>query len=189
MPNSKRTWLRVAGLCGVAGPLVVLSLIAIAISRSPWFSWTANALSDLGAREQSAALFNSGLILGGVLVGAFAVGLRESLGGKALGNVGAFIFLLTAAALCAVGVFPETAGDIHLYASLAFFVLLVISLWLMGAALVQLGERRVGTPVAVAGAVAALVWALPWPAVAIPEIIASLAASACSITLGARLFK
>jgi len=179
----------VAGICGVAGPLVALSFIAISILRSPWFSWTGNALSDLGAQPPSSCLFNTGLILGGILIGIFAVGLLESLKGRALGNVGALMFLLTAAALSSVGIFPETAGDIHSYVSVAFFVLLVISLWLVGAALVQFGERRLGALVAVAGVVAAAVWALPWPAIAIPEFIAALAASACSITLGIRLFK
>jgi len=188
LSDSKQTWLKVAGICGVAGPLVALSFIAVSILRSPWFSWTGNALSDLGAQPPSSCLFNTGLILGGILIGVFAVGLRESLRGKVLGNVGGLTLLLMAAALCAVGIFPETAGDIHLYFSIAFFVLLVISLWLVGAGLVQLGERKLGTLVAVAGVVAAAVWALPWPAVAIPELIAALAASACSITLGVRLF-
>jgi hypothetical membrane protein len=189
LSGSKQTFLRVAGLCGVIGPLVALSCIALAVERSPWFSWTGNALSDLGARENSSALFNSGLIVGGALIVVFALGLRESLKGRAIGNAGALAFLLTAAALCSVGIFPETAGDIHSYVSVAFFVLLVISLWLVGVALVQLGERGLGLVIIIAGDVAAAVWAFPWPAEAIPELIAALAASACSITLGVRLFK
>jgi hypothetical membrane protein len=189
LPSSKQTWLKVAGICGVAGPSVALSFIAVSILRAPWFSWTGNALSDLGARPPSSCLFNTGLILGGILIGVFAVGLRESVKDRALGNAGALMFLLTAVALCSVGIFPETAGDIHSHVSVAFFVLLVISLWLVGAALVQLGERRLGTLVVVAGVVAAAVWVLPWPAVAIPEFIAALAASACSMTLGVRSFK
>jgi len=189
LSGSKQTFLRVAGLCGVIGPLVALSSIALAVERSPWFSWSGNALSDLGARGNSTTLFNSGLIVGGALIFLFALGLRESLKSRALGNAGALSFLLTTAALCSVGIFPETAGDIHSHVSVAFFVLLVISLWLVGTALVQLGERMLGALVAVAGVVAAAVWALPWPAVAIPELIAALTASACSITLGVRLFK
>jgi len=189
LSDSKQTWLKVAGICGVAGPLVALSFIAVSILRAPWFSWTGNALSDLGARAPSSCLFNTGLILGGILIGVFAVGLRWSLRGKALGNVGGLTLLLMAAALCAVGIFPETAGDIHNYVSIAFFVMLVISLWLVGAALVQLHERNSGLLVIIAGVVAAAVWALPWPAVAIPETISSLAASACSIALGVRLFR
>jgi len=189
LSGSKQTFLRVAGLCGVIGPLVALSSIALAVERSPWFSWTGNALSDLGARGNSTTIFNTGLIVGGVLIAAFALGLRDSLKGRALGNAGALAFLLTATALCSVGIFPETAGDIHSYVSVAFFVMLVVSLWLVGAALVQLSEMGLGLVMIIAGVVAAAVWALPWPAEAIPELIAALAASACSITFGVRLFK
>jgi len=181
--------LKLACLCGVAGPAVAFSLIALALARSPWFSWTANALSDLGTRAESAALFNLGLIAGGGLLCVFAAGLWRSLRGKALGRAGGLAFLLSAAALCGVGVFPETAGRIHLYFSLAFFVGLVVALWLVGGALIQLGERRLGALVVGASVGAGAVWALPWPAVAIPEIISSFAAAACSITLGVRLFK
>jgi hypothetical membrane protein len=189
LSGSKPTFLRVAGLCGVIGPLVALSSIALAVERSAWFIWTGNALSDLGARGNSTTIFNMGLIVGGILIAVFALGLWQSLKGRALGNAGALAFLLTAAALCSVGIFPETAGDIHSYVSVAFFVMLVVSLWLVGAALVQLSEMGLGLVMIIAGVVAAAVWALPWPAEAIPELIAALAASACSITLGVRLFK
>ena len=190
MSGSKRVMLKVAGGCGVAGPLVALSLIALAISSSPEFSWTENALSDLGVGG-SAGLFNSGLIIGGLLIGVFAVGLWKSIRGRTLGNVGGFTFLLTAAALCAVGIFPETAGDIHLYVSVAFFVLLVISLWLVGAALVQLREKMLGLLLIIVGLFAAAVWALysVWPSLALPETISALAAFACLIVLGVRLFR
>ncbi|MCS7131176.1 MAG: DUF998 domain-containing protein, partial [Hadesarchaea archaeon] len=94
---------------------------------------------------------------------------------------------LAGAALCAVGIFPESAGDIHFYVSVAFFTLLVISLWLVGVALIQLGERKLGSSIVSAGILAAAVWALPWPAVAIPEAVASLAASACCVALGVKL--
>lgn len=182
-----RTLLHLAGLCGIAAPALAFSLIALAISRSPWFSWTGNALSDLGAEERSALLFNSGLIAAGALIVAFAFGLRFPLHERALGNVGAIALALTGIALCAIGIFPETAGDIHFYVSVVFFILLVISLWLVGAALIQLGNRKLGSFVVAGGILAAVVWAFPWPAVAIPETIASLTASACCIALSVKL--
>jgi hypothetical protein len=54
---------------------------------------------------------------------------------------------------------------------------------------VQLGERSLGLVIIIAGVLAAAVWTLPWPAEAIPELVAALAASVCSITLGVRLFR
>lgn len=180
--------LKVAGACGVAGPLVALSLVALAISRSPWFSWTENALSDLGV-QGSPALFNSGLIIGGLLSFVFALGLRGVLRARVLGQVGAVVLLLGSVALCCIGIFPESAGNLHTYVSAAFFLSFPAALWLVGVALVQKREKGMGVFVIVAGVFALAVWALPWPAIAIPELLAALAFSACSIGLGARLFK
>jgi len=156
--------LRVAGLCGVITPLIVITLIALAISHSPWFSWTENALSDLGVQGIAAVLFNSGLIIGGILTGIYV------------------------AALCAIGIFPETAGDIHFYVSVAFFTLFPVSVFFIGASMMRVSsERRLGLFTVLVGVVAAVVWVFPWEAVAIPEIVAGLAASVWSIVFGVRL--
>lgn len=191
MLNLKRaTKLRMAGLCGVLTPISVLTLISLAIHYSPWFSWTENALSDLGVQGVAAILFNSSLIVGGILTIIFAIGVRETLQNKALSRIGMLIFILDAAMLCAIGVFPETAGDIHLYVSVAFFVLLPISLFLIGVAMMQgSSERKYGLFTIIAGIVAATVWMFQWEAVAIPEIIAALAVSVWSVILGIKLFK
>jgi hypothetical membrane protein len=180
--------LKVAGACGVAGPLVALSFVALAISRSPWFSWTGNALSDLGVGG-SATIFNSGLIIGGLLLCAFALGLREVLRGRVLGHVGAVVLFFGSIALCCVGIFSESAGEIHTYVSVAFFLSVPISMFFIGAALVRKREKGMGLFVVVAGVFALAVWALPWPAIAIPEFLSALAFSACSIGLGVWLFK
>ncbi len=182
--------LRIAGVCGVLTPIIVLTLILLAIYYSPWFSWTENALSDLGVQGTAAILFNSSLVVGGVLTIIFAIGLREILLNKTLGRIGTLIFILDAAMLCAIGIFPETAGDIHLYVSVAFFTLLPISLFLIGATMMKdPSERKLGSFTIIAGVAAATVWMLPWKAAAIPEIIAALAVSVWSIVLGIRLSK
>jgi len=187
--SSKRAIkLRAAGVCGVLTPIIVLTSILLAIYYSPWFSWTKNALSDLGVQGTAAILFNSSLVVGGILTIIFAIGLREILLNKPLGRIGTLILILDAAVLCAIGIFPETAGDIHLYVSVAFFTLLPISLFLIGATMMQEpSERKLGLFTIIAGVAAATVWMLPWRAAAIPEIIAVLAASVWSIVLGIRL--
>lgn len=172
----------------MTAPIIVLTLIALAISRSPWFSWTENALSDLGVQGIAAVLFNSSLIIGGILAGVFAVGLRETLRSWTLGHAGTLILILDAAALCAIGVFSETAGDIHFYVSVAFFTLLPVSLFLIGAAMMRISsERKLGLFTVLVGVVAAVVWTFPRGGVAIPEIVAGLAASVWSIVFGTRL--
>jgi hypothetical membrane protein len=181
--------LKIAGMCGVLTPIIVLTLILLAIYYSPWFSWTENALSDLGVQGTSAILFNSSLVIGGALTITFAIGLREILLNKTLGRIGTLIFILDGAMLCAIGIFPETAGDIHFYVSVAFFVLLPVSLFFNGVAMMQeSSERKTGLFTIIAGIVVATVWMLQWSAVAIPEIIAALATFVWSIVLGIRMF-
>jgi len=180
--------LRTAGICGVLTPIIVLTSILLAIYYSPWFSWTENALSDLGVQGIAAILFNPSLIVGGILTIIFAIGLREFLLNKTLGRIGTLVLILDAAMLCAIGIFPETAGVIHRYVSVAFFVLLPISLFLIGVAMMQEpSERKLGLFTIIAGIAAATVWMLQWRAAAIPEIIAVFAASVWSMVLGIRM--
>ena len=40
---------RVAGVCGIASQAIGLVSLLIAVSMSPWFSWTENHLSVLGS--------------------------------------------------------------------------------------------------------------------------------------------
>ena len=119
-------WLKAARLCGLIAPIIVLPLILLSISYSPWFSWTRNALSDLGVHEV-AILFNSALMIGGVLALIFAFGLMQILHKSKMGFTGTLALIAAAISLFAVGFFPETAGRIHFYVSVAFFTLMIIS--------------------------------------------------------------
>jgi len=119
-------WLKVGRLCGLIAPIIVLPLILLSISYSPWFSWTRNALSDLGVHEV-AILFNSALMIGGVLALIFAFGLMQILHQSKVGFTGTMALITAALSLFAVGFFPETAGRIHFYVSVAFFTLMIIS--------------------------------------------------------------
>jgi len=186
---SKRAMLpRLAGLCGVIGPIISLSSIAIAIAYTPRFNWVTWALSDLGVHE-AALIFNSGLIIGGVLTTIFAIGLMQILSEKFLGFLGTFTLILSTISLCAIGVFPESAGRIHFYVSVSFFVLLVISLFLIGGALILEASRYLGIFSILASVVAGAAWAIPHQGVAIPEIIASVAGSVLAIVLGIKLLQ
>ena len=169
---------RLAGFCGLTTPVIVFTLIALSIFYSTWFSWTANALSDLGVHGIAAILFNSSLIIGGVLTVTFAIGLRETMPRGILARAGILLLILAAAALFAIGLFPETAGAIHFYVSVSFFTLFPISLFLIGAAMIRHPRmKRLGVLAVLAGLAAAAVWALPWTSTAIPEAVSSLAVS------------
>ncbi len=182
--------MKVAGLCGIVNPIMVFILITLAILNYPNFDWKRNALSDLGVDGLSAILFNSALIAGGLITTLFAIGLRRTLPTKPSGRIGAYFLTADAISLSLIGIFPETAGVIHFYASLTFFVLLPISLLLIGMPLVrEPSSRDIGLLTVSAGVVGGLVWLPQWRGVAIPEAISSLAASACSMAAGFRLIR
>ncbi|MEA2089784.1 MAG: DUF998 domain-containing protein [Thermoproteota archaeon] len=188
MPSTKpATRLKIAGICGVASPIVAFTCIFLTISLSPWFNWTKNALSDLGVSETS-ALFNLGLIISGILILVFAIGLREALSNRVLGYIGASILVLGAISLCGIGIFTEEYGNLHLYVSLAFFILVPISSFLIGASMMQApSEKMLGTFIILAGIAAIVVWVFPWEGLAIPETISSFANSMWSVILGTKL--
>jgi len=179
--------LRIAGLCGIAAPMMAFSCIFLAISLSPWFSWTANALSDLGVGE-AAWVFNSGLMVGGILTMVFAAGLLVAFKRRTLGCVGAVLLFFDAVALFGIGLFSEASGEIHSYFSVAFFALFPLSLFLLGAGAVMVGSKKFGSFTIVAGVLAALPWVFSWDGVAIPEAISALVASIWIIAEGARLY-
>jgi len=182
-----KTGLRVAGLCGVIAPVAAFSFIFIAISLSPWFSWTANALSDLGVGE-AAWVFNSGLMVSGVLAAVFGAGLWAAHRGQGLGRAGSVLFFAAAVALFGIGLFSEAAGPIHGYFSVAFFVLLPLALFVLGAGSIMAGFRWFGSLTILAGVLAGIPWAFSWDGVAIPEAISALVVSVWVVAEGARLY-
>lgn len=181
--------LRISGISGIIAPLIAFTLILLAIAYSPNFSWTENALSDLGVQGGvTAVLFNTGLIVSGVLAILFATGLFTFLQGNLLSRIGAFVFVLDAFALTAIGVFPENVKPIHLYASVTFFTLFPISMFFLGAAFLRTSKMRLGFFTFIAAIVAVVVWAIPFgKGVAIPEVLSALSVSMWSIVLGFKM--
>jgi len=190
-----RTWFRIAGLCGVITPLVAFTCILLAIAYSPQFSWTENALSDLGVQEGlTAPLFNYGLIISGAMSLVFASGILALLRNKLVGKVGSFTFVLATLALIAIGIFPENARPMHYFVSVAFFALIPIAMLVLMWAFVQIGESKVALFTLLTAIVAAVPWAIQLAVryvrgVAIPETISALSASAWAIALGFMMLK
>lgn len=181
---------KIAGLCGVVGPIIAFSSIFLAISLSPWFSWSANALSDLGVSGTAVSVFNLGLMLSGLLAMVFAAGLFKALGREFLGRAGAVVLFLATIALFGVGLFPETAGEIHFYVSVAFFALLPISFLLIGVCLLMWkhGKKLGYISILIAG-LAVSPWAFSWDGVAIPEMISVVFVSAWIMIMGLKLYR
>lgn len=176
---------RLFGWFGIITPILGFSMIFIAISTAPWFSWEANALSDLGVEGLTAALFNGGLMMTASVMAVFSLGIRELGMEDRLGKTGFLLLLWACIFLVAIGFWPETAGSIHWEVSVAFFATLPLAMIVNAISMMRKGHRELGALGIVAGAVAILIWALKWDGVAIPEAIAAGSAGIWSIVMGA----
>jgi hypothetical membrane protein len=183
---SKEALSKAAALCGIVGVAAVYPLIFLAISYYPSFSWFDNALSDLGVQGVSAIIFNTTLIFGGILLFIFSIGLMVYIKGFA-GKMGCVLLLASATSLALIGLFPENYGRVHFYVSVAFFVLLVLSLLALGLHLLLESSKSSGLLTLAGAVVAALIWLLPWRGVAIPEATSSLILSARVVAFAAKM--
>jgi len=176
--------------------VLAFTCILIAIASYPAFSWANNALRDLGIISGvTGPLFNFGLYSSGLFAFSFAVfGLFTYLGGNWVGKIGAVTFAATAVALMGIGFFPENVAPYHYLFSVAFFVLLPISLLVITGAFAL--ERQ--TKMALFTLLIAIAAALPWillfafhyvSGVAIPEFASAVAGSVWAVVLSYKMFK
>ncbi|WP_418279896.1 DUF998 domain-containing protein [Halorubrum sp. DTA98] len=114
-------------LLGALATVVALGGIAVATVLDPTFSWTGDALSDLGVRERSAPVFNGGLILGGGVGVVYAAGLWRlgDAGDRsvALARVRAVAFALSMVAMAGIGAYDLTQ-PLHGPAAIGFYALI-----------------------------------------------------------------
>jgi len=194
---SSKSFIRLAGIFGIISPILTFMLISLAISQAgSWFVWTERALSDLGVHAESALLFNSGLIIGGILNIIFALAVIRSYGNQTVGRSGAFFLLLSGIFLTSIGVFPENSpNNIHYIVSVAFFSALSLSLLIQSVALLQTStKRQFGIFTLIMTLIATITWIIwmplkPYEGVAIPETVSGLAGTAWSITMGTKLLR
>ncbi len=179
--------LRLFGYFGIVAPILGLTLVLLAISTAPWFSWTGNALSDLGVHGFTAVIFNSGLKITAIIMSLFSLGIYELTKGDRIGTLGFVLNLAGAGFLFGLAAFPETAGPIHYQFSVAFFVTLPISLLVLALYMKRSGMGYLSLFTAAAGTTALLVWTRRWEAVSIPEFLSALTVGLWSIVLGARM--
>jgi len=186
--------LRVSGIYGVLAPVLAFTFILVAVGSYPQFSWTANALSDLGVvAGVTAGVFNSGLIICGVLCLTFAVGLYLLIK-SVVGRVGVFVFALACVSLVAIGTFPESVSPTHYMVSVAFFVLLPISLLVITAGFALERQAKMAVFTLAVAVVAALPWVLYFTVqyvsgVAIPEAVSGLAGGGWTVVLGYKMLR
>ncbi len=196
---------KVAGLCGILGPIIGFASIGLAVYCASWFSWTENWLSDLGgtpgerpiwsARGTASVIFNVGLLLAGILGIIFATAVRKiRMLDTPLGRIGTLLFLLDMFALCAIGIFPESTGTPHSVVSFIFFLLIPLSLLPIGSTIRKTSEKNLGLYVTLLGAMSLCLSPLlyisrPWGGNAIAEMFPCILTSMFSIVFGIGLLR
>lgn len=119
---------------GITGVLTYWLFVAWSIRENPWFSFTKNALSDLGSPEKASApwIYNYGLIITSLFVLAFSVCLVLSAENK-LQTVGGAYVSVSSLFSALIGVFHAGTRP-HTFVSTYFFVQFFLGMLLYGVA-------------------------------------------------------
>jgi len=180
---------------GIIAPVVAFTCILIAVASYPEFSWTDNALSDLGIIEGiTGPVFNFGLYCSGLFVLKFAAFGLFKYFKNWVGKIGAVSFVATSLALMGIGIAHENIRPFHYLFSVAFFVLLPISLFIITAAFAVKRQTKMALFTLLTAVAAALPWILYFTVhyvsgVAIPEFVSAVAGSAWTVVLSYKMFK
>ncbi len=178
---------KIAGACGIIAPVILLLSILAAIFYAPWFSWTDNALSDLGVSGMPAYLFNGSLAVSGFLMLIFGTGLYMNFPDR-IPKAGSILFILSSAMLSGVGVFTLDTRFLHILCAGSFFILSAVAIILIG--IWEMKNRKQGKIPIALGILSGIMWIIPWGAgIAINEITSALFICLFSVIHGKELLK
>jgi hypothetical membrane protein len=172
-------------LLGFLGPFIGMVSVLVSILAAPSFDWASNALSDLGNwfREDigpypilRAAIFNVGLIVGGILIVYFSYLMIRELH-DAPTKVALLSFAASGTFLAGVGVFSETIPAGHAIAALGFFFTIPISMFLVGLAWIRIRAMRTYACCLFLLATVSILLFQPWTSIAVWEYTMSIIAS------------
>jgi len=122
---------RLGGISGIIGSILLLVMILASTVLEKSFSWNTNALSDIGV-SQTAWLFNSALIVGGLLNLLFAFGLRNYLDKTRLLKIGVSLLIVSSISIALVGVFTENYNIIHGLVALGYLLVAPVGIICIG---------------------------------------------------------
>ena len=180
---------------GIVAPVLALTCILTAVASYPEFSWTNNALSDLGViAGVTGPVFNFGLYCSGLFVLKFAAFGLFKYFKNWVGKIGASTFAATSVALVGIGIAQENIKPYHYLFSVAFFVILPISLFIIAAAFALKRQMKMTLFTLLIAAAAATSWILYFTVhyangVAIPEFISAMAGSVWMILFGYKMLR
>ncbi len=103
---------------GIFGPIISLLLVFLDIFLSPWFSWSSNALSDLGVAKYG-FIFNGSLIFEAIINTAIFLYIY----GYYKSRIGFPMVIIAGISLGLVGIFNEHYHPFHTIFALIYFIL------------------------------------------------------------------
>jgi hypothetical membrane protein len=184
--------LRLSGLSGILGSVLPLIIVLAATVLSSWFRWDTNALSEMGVGEE-AVLFNTAVLLGGILNFLFALGVQQYFTGEKLVEVGVDSIMVSSVCLALVGIFTIEYNLIHGIFALGYFVLAPVGFVMIGLGTKDSTIKKFSVVCGLTALLAILV--LPIIILflsfkmgfAVPELIESLIISAWTIFMSSKL--
>ena len=114
-------------------PLVFLFGLLLVVSQNPWFSFTDNALSDMGSVRNPVSYYFNGFLMLFSVVGFIAAA-------GAFKNGLSYLMPLAMVSLFLVGLFPEEYAP-HAPAAVLFYVLALADIAIVGAKLGRSGLK------------------------------------------------
>lgn len=118
----------IAAICGLIGAIIFSLMWSAAVYVDGHWIFGEETLSELGGDRPGRWLFNSGVIIEGVLALVFSTGMYKLMKGYRAGRIGAAIMFLGGVALIGVGIFPIDTGTPHTVFSYVFFGLMLLAL-------------------------------------------------------------
>jgi hypothetical membrane protein len=142
----------------------------------------------------TAPIFNSGLVISGLLFLVFAIGLFWVVGKSWLGKTGAIVLCLACISLVSIGIFNENFKPTHYLVSVAFFTLMPISMLVLVTSFWSTGQRQLSFFTLTIALTAAIPWVLQFTVpyvsnVAIPEFVSGLAGAIWVEVVSAMMLK
>ncbi len=163
---------KIFAICGMFAPILLLVSVLVAVSvAGSSFSWTRNALSDLGIQADAGPIFNGGLMAAAALMVVFTIGMLINLRKSVLGMITSVFLLLESIALFGIGVFTEADIGMHMAFAAGFFGLAAITRILFGIYFLKVKPRLLGLLSIILLVLAVLSWgvAFIYVGIAIPE--------------------
>jgi hypothetical membrane protein len=148
----------------------------------------------MGVGEVS-LIFNSAMIIGGILNLIFALGIREYLGREGLAKYGTFLIMIGSVSLALVGIFTISYQILHGVVALGTFVLPPTGFILIGFSSKQSTTKKFGIITGIAALITILILPvllliLPFNiGFAFPEMIEGLIVASWIIFIGIKLLK